>query len=90
MISMTVSNKYFFSCAATLYFNIAYNAFEKDIAILNLYFGKDTVPEYETNERMTVWDFISNIGGLLGLCAGVSILSCAEIIYWFILRMFSN
>ena len=69
---------------------IAYNAFEKDIAILNLYFGKDTVPEYETNERMTVWDFISNIGGLLGLCAGVSILSCAEILYWFILRMFSN
>jgi hypothetical protein len=25
---------------------------------------------------------VSNIGGLLGLCAGVSLLSLAEIIYW--------
>ena len=44
---------------------------------------------YETNKRMTVWDFISNIGGLLGLCAGVSILSCAEIVYWLVIKMFS-
>ena len=36
---------------------------------------------------MTVWDFISNIGGLLGLCAGISIISCAEIIYWLVLKM---
>ena len=36
---------------------------------------------------MTVFDLISNIGGLLGLCAGISILSCAEIIYWLVLKM---
>ena len=39
---------------------------------------------------MTAWDLISNIGGLLGVCAGVSILSCAEIIYWLVLKMITN
>ena len=37
---------------------------------------------YETVERMTVWDLISSVGGLLGVGAGVSILSCLEILYW--------
>ena len=46
--------------------------------------------EYETNKRMTVFDVISNIGGLLGVCAGISILSCAEIIYWLVLKMITN
>ena len=84
-----------------------YNAFEKDIAVLNIYFGKATVTgenigkginnfwqclfsEYETNKRMTVWDLISNIGGLLGVCAGVSLLSCAEILYWLLLQTMTN
>ena len=39
---------------------------------------------------MTVFDLISSIGGLLGVCAGVSILSCAEILYWFALKMITN
>ena len=63
-----------------------YNAFEEDIAVVNIFFGKDSLPEYETDPRMTIWDFISNIGGLLGVCAGISILSCAEVIYWLLLR----
>ena len=46
--------------------------------------------EYETNPRMTVWDIISNIGGLLGVCAGISILSCAEIVYWLGVRMITH
>ena len=84
-----------------------YNAFEKDIAVLNIYFGKATVTgenirkginnfwqflisEYQTNKRMTVWDLISNIGGLLGVYAGVSLLSCAEIIYWLLLKTITH
>ena len=67
-----------------------YNAFEDDIAIVNIFFGKDSLPEYETDPRMTIWDFISNIGGLLGLCAGISILSCAEIVYWLGVRMITH
>ena len=48
------------------------------------------VSEYETNKRMTVFDLISSIGGLLGVCAGISILSCAEIFYWMLLKMITN
>ena len=67
-----------------------YNAFEEDIAVVNIFFGKDSLPEYETDQRMTIWDFISNIGGLLGVCAGISILSCAEIVYWLGVRMITH
>ena len=67
-----------------------YNAFEEDIAVVNIFFGKDSLPEYETDPRMTIWDFISNIGGLLGVCAGISILSCAEIFYWLVVRMITH
>jgi hypothetical protein len=27
-------------------------------------------------------EVVSNIGGMLGLCAGISLLSLAEVIYW--------
>ena len=39
---------------------------------------------------MSVFDLISSIGGLLGVCAGISILSCAEIVYWLVLKMVTN
>lgn len=36
--------------------------------------------------RLTLTDFISQIGGLLGLCLGFSVVSLIEIIYWFTIR----
>ena len=33
-----------------------------------------------------VTDFISNIGGLLGLCMGFSLLTAIEVVYWFLVR----
>ena len=33
-----------------------------------------------------VTDFISNIGGLLGLCMGFSLLTAIEVLYWFLVR----
>ena len=94
-----------------------YDAFEKDIAVLNFYYGDPEFvgkyfhclwirtgwkafnhivifiealptfclflfPEYERTERMTWSDFLSNIGGLCGLCLGFSFMSGIEIIYW--------
>ena len=93
-----------------------YNAFEKDIAVLNFYYGDPEFvgkcnfellfsqsqieklnlnielyrielnlypsPEYERTQRMTWSDFLSNIGGLCGLCLGFSFMSGIEIIYW--------
>ena len=81
-----------------------YNALEKDIAVLNLYFGASTVQgiwrrkcmkmnsslEYEKSERMTWVDFISNLGGCFGLCLGFSIVSFVEIIYWFSIVLCQN
>ena len=38
--------------------------------------------EYEKTQRVTKVDFVSNVGGLFGLCLGCSIISFAEICYW--------
>ena len=111
-----------------------YNAFERDIAVLNMFFGDSTVfgkwfgfvyllfshvlinssksflngkhlfiwnyaefifftswpPEYERSQKMTGFEFISNIGGLCGLCLGFSFVSAVEIFYWFAIRLFTS
>ena len=37
--------------------------------------------------RMTVINYISQVGGLMGLCLGFSFLSAVELIYWFTYRL---
>ena len=37
---------------------------------------------------MTLLDFISQIGGLLGLFMGFSVISFVEVFYWFSFRLF--
>ena len=72
-----------------------YNAWEEDIAVVNIFFGKDTVmgendllgvvdifSEFERSIRMGPVDFVASLGGLFGLCLGFSIISFLEIIYW--------
>ena len=93
-----------------------YNAYEKDIAVVNLYFGDSTVfgdsfgiiflsrlrhavcncfktvssiflhSEYETAPKMPWLDFISSLGGICGLCLGISFVSVTELVYWFSVR----
>ena len=81
-----------------------YNAYEKDIAIVNIFFGESTVfgikatipfpsktfvvPEFERSPKMTWLDFISGFGGICGLCLGISFVSVVEILYWFSIRLF--
>ena len=67
-----------------------YNAYDKDIAVVNIFFGKPTTIEYERIKRMTAIDFISSVGGLFGLCLGFSLISFFEILYWFIIRLGRN
>ena len=50
----------------------------------------DLFSEYERSIKMTVFEFISNIGGLLGLCVGISFVSAIEIFYWFSVRLCRN
>ena len=39
---------------------------------------------------MTWLDFISSLGGICGLCLGVSFISVIELVYWFTLRLFGR
>ena len=42
--------------------------------------------EFQRSLRMTVIDFIGNVGGLFGLCLGFSLISFFELLYWFLIR----
>jgi hypothetical protein len=66
-----------------------YEAYEKDIAILQIYFKTPTVVEYKTYPRQSWIDFFSAIGGLLGLCIGLSIVTFVEL-FWLVLRIGAN
>ena len=68
----------------------SYDAYEKDIAMVTFFFESTTVFEYTRDERMTLIQYISQIGGLMGLCAGFSFISAVEILYWFTIRYFRN
>ena len=46
-----------------------------------------TVFQFQWSLRMTLIDFISQIGGLLGLFLGFSLISAIEIVYWLTLRL---
>ena len=73
--------------AAKVKMNPHYNAFEKDIGIVNVFFAKEYVPKYVKANRWSIFDFLSQIGGSLGLFMGISVISVAEIIYWLIFRL---
>ncbi len=64
-----------------------YDAYQKDIAIANFYFDKSTVLQYSRTPRLTWTGFIGQIGGLLGLCLGASIVSFVELAYWFFYKL---
>ena len=75
---------------ASLEKNPKYDAYEKDIAMVTFFFESSTVFEYTREERMTLIQYISQMGGLLGLCIGFSLISGVEIIYWLTIRLFRN
>ena len=66
-----------------------YDAYEDDIAILNVYFDTVSVMQFGTQESQGWIDFISNVGGLLGLCIGLSIVTLIELI-WLCFRLIGN
>ena len=65
-----------------------YDAYKKDIGILNIFFSEKKILKYVTKNRMSNFDFLSQIGGSLGLAMGISIISVIEVIYWFAFRLF--
>ena len=64
----------------------SYDAYDKDIALLHVYFKKTTVFQLGSSPTMTWTDFFSQVGGLLGLCIGISIITVIELV-WLCLRL---
>jgi len=56
-----------------------YDAYDTDIAAIDIYFKTPTIVEYRTNRSQTWVDFFASIGGLLGLCIGISIVTFVEL-----------
>ena len=69
--------------------NNTYDAYDKDIAIVEFYFKTPSVIEFNTSVRLTWIDFFSAIGGLLGLCIGMSIVTFIEL-FWLGFRLVAN
>ena len=58
--------------------------------MLHIYFNKLHFMRHERAELYGIVDFFSNVGGLLGLCMGFSVLSLLEFVYFFTARLFFN
>jgi hypothetical protein len=65
-----------------------YDAFDKDIAIVQISFQKSTAILMGSQQAMTWIDYLSNVGGLLGLVLGMGFVSFIELI-WLALRIFA-
>ena len=63
-----------------------YSAFEKDIALVEVYFRKSNIFQMGRQARMNWIDYFSTVGGLLGLVLGMGIISIIELI-WVCLRL---
>jgi hypothetical protein len=61
-----------------------YDAYKKDIGMVNFFFEATTAYEFIRVPKMTWTDFVSQVGGMLGLCMGLSLVSIFEVIYWFV------
>ena len=70
--------------------NPEYDAYKRDIAMVTFFFESTTIFDYSRQVKMTFIQYISQMGGLLGLCLGFSLISLIEIIYWFTIRYAKN
>ncbi len=67
--------------------DISYHAYQVDMAVAHFYFGSSTALQYLRQPRLSWTDFIGQIGGLLGLCIGFSLVSVVELVYWFLFKL---
>ena len=67
-----------------------YDAYERDIAVVTFFFENPTILEFGREIRMTTLQYISQVGGLLGLCIGFSFLSGLEVLFWMANKLFGH
>jgi len=66
-----------------------YDAFETDIATLEVFFSKSSVVQMGLHSKMSWIDYFANVGGLLGLVLGMGFVSFIEV-FWFFLRVLAR
>ena len=57
---------------------------------MHIYFNKLHFISNQRGELYKFIDFLANIGGLMGLCLGVSLISVLEFLYFFTARFYFN
>ena len=68
---------------------INYDAYDKDIAMVQFFYKKSTIIQMGTQVTMSWIDYFSAVGGLLGLVLGMGIVSVIEIV-WLCLRIIAK
>jgi hypothetical protein len=63
-----------------------YDAYDRDIAMVSVYFDTPVALQFGTQATQSWVEFLSDVGGLLGLCIGLSIVTVAEI-FWICLKI---
>ena len=58
-----------------------YDAFETDIAVVEIYFRKASIIEIGLQSKMGWIDYLSTVGGLLGLVLGMGFVSFIELVW---------
>ena len=66
-----------------------YDAFDRDIAMVNRIFQKSTAVLMGSQNSMTWIDYFATVGGLLGLVLGMGFISFVEL-FWLCLRIVSR
>ncbi|XP_075158001.1 pickpocket protein 28-like [Haematobia irritans] len=75
-----------FEVANKLVKNVSSEYAEKSMAVAHFYFTDNTFRSTRQTEFVGITDFLSSVGGLMGLFMGFSFISIAEFIYYAILR----
>ncbi|KAL0818256.1 hypothetical protein ABMA28_008749 [Loxostege sticticalis] len=68
--------------------NITPEYFTENMLVVHFYFEDDTFMRFTKGEIFGLTEFLSNTGGLLGLCMGFSMMSAVELLYYLTLRAF--
>ena len=71
---------------STEIFDILHKYAKENLLWLNVYVKDSFATRIIRDERMTRTSFVANVGGLLGLCMGFSLVSVAEICYFILKR----
>jgi len=67
----------------------SYDAFDTDIATVDIYFKKSSVLQIQRKSKMSWIDYLSTVGGLLGLVLGMGFVSFIEVV-WLLFQIVSR